>query len=80
MATVYLATTNTHCKAAAVAETADAAARLACSAAMEHLQAVYPDFSHDDPMMVGKHFGVAVTEFEVGTTAILQHRHCALAS
>lgn len=31
------------------------------------LQSVYGDLGYDDPMLVGKYFGVTVSEFEVGT-------------
>lgn len=79
MSTVFLATVDIGCKAVAVTDTAADATRLACSTAMEHLQAAHGDLGYDDPMMVGKYFGVTVTEFDVGT-AILQHQRCALAS
>lgn len=79
MATVFIAIVSASCEAMAVAETADEAARLACEKAMEYLRDAYGDLGYDDPMMVGKYFGVTVIEFEVGT-ALRQRPRGALAS
>ena len=67
MTAVFVANVRTSVEATAVAETADQAARLACAKAMEYLQSVHADLGYDDPMLVGKYFGVTVIEFEVGT-------------
>lgn len=69
MTTVFVATVRTPVEFTAVAESAEQAARLACEKGMESLQSVHGDLGYDDPMLVGKYFGVDVLPFDVGAPA-----------
>ncbi|UXA15504.1 hypothetical protein KXD97_24290 [Mycobacterium sp. SMC-8] len=80
MTTVFVATVRTPVEATAVAHTADQAARLACELGMESLQSVHGDLGYDDPMLVGKYFGVDVLPFEVGGPTQVTRRSRLLAS
>lgn len=79
MTTVFVATVRTPVEATAVAHTADHAARLACEKAMEYLRSLTDNVGYDDPMLVGKYFGVTMFEFEVGGPAQFTRRSTLLA-
>ncbi|WP_245908937.1 hypothetical protein [Mycobacterium neglectum] len=79
MTTVFVATVRTAVEYTAVAHTAERAARLACGKGMEYLQSVHGDLGYDDPMLVGKYFGVDVIPFEVGGPAQETRRSTLLA-
>ena len=80
MTTVFVATVRTPVGDTAVAETAEQAARRACEKGMEYLQSVHGDLGYDDPMLVGKHFGVDVLPFEVGGPAQKTRRSALLST
>ncbi len=69
MTTVFIATVRTPVEYTAIAETAEHAAMRACEKGMEYLQSVHGDLGYNDPMLVGKYFGVDVLPFDVGGPA-----------
>lgn len=64
----------------AVAQTAEQAARLACEKGMEYLQSVHGYLVCDDPILVGKYFGVDIVPFEVGGIAQKTRRSALLST